>query len=416
MTVGSYIRNPELKSILLKLILAQMVLACLFFGATQYELRQLGNELTVRNIALAGQILSRYPELENEVVGLVTKQATAQEIAIGKKILAAYGYESNLPVFSQPLLKDYYAAMPFEAAILAFIFILPLAMLVYREYAKIYKKIGEISLAAESVVDGDFSIVLPQDREGEFGILGHNFNVMASRLKHSLERLREEKVFLNHIISDISHQLKTPLSSLMAMNELMLAGRVAKANNIEFLDKCKSQLHRMEWLITNLLKIARLEAGSIHFRSERKLLAHVLEKSLSPLQISVKQKRQRVSMTGNVDGVYFTGDEGWTVEALTNILKNCIEHTGVGGEIHIEFAETPLFSRVIILDNGEGIDKKDLPHIFERFYKGSSSVKSASVGIGLALAKIIIESQNGSILVTSEKGQGTRFVVTFFVL
>ncbi|MEL5864892.1 sensor histidine kinase [Clostridium cochlearium] len=138
-----------------------------------------------------------------------------------------------------------------------------------------------------------------------------------------------------------------------------------------------------------------------------------IQKALISLKFKSDEKHQKIVVSGNLDNVYFYVDEQWTIEAILNIIKNCIEHTKEGGEIKVHISETPLFSRILIEDNGEGIDKKDLPHIFERFYKGSNSVNAESVGIGLALTKVIIERQGGTILVNSKKGKGSKFTITF---
>lgn len=408
------IKNPELKTILLKLVLAQIILASLIFLVVKYELAVMNRAITAQNIALTGQILSRRPELEDELVRFITQEADQAEIFKGKQILKKYGYQEELLISAQPVLQNLAFSFPIKVAIIIFIFIFPIALLVFFNYQKMYQQINQVSLAAERVVDGDFKTVFPHEREGEFGILGHNFNMMANRLKLSLEKLNQDKDFLQTMLSDISHQLKTPLSSLLTMNELLLAGKVAPADQRDFFEKSHSQLVRMEWLVTNLLKMARLEAGNIVFKSQRLLLAGVIEKALSPLQVNLEQKQQQIQIKGNVDEVSFRGDQDWTAEALTNIIKNCSEHTGEGGKIQIELSETPLFSRISISDNGEGIERRDLPHIFKRFYKGSNSVKTESIGIGLALTKLIIESQNGDITVSSVKGKGTRFLVTFF--
>lgn len=412
--MNSLLKNPELKSLIFKVLLLYIGIAAAAYLMTSYETDKLKKIIINQNEAMTGYVLLRHPELEDELAGFVTKKAAEQEIETGRKVLKQYGYSDFMPAASEPTLSLFYGNFKLKIVFLTFISAVLLCVLLLNEYRKMFAKVKNISTAAEKVIEGDFTINLPGDREGDFGILGHNFNLMANRLELSLERLKEDKLFLKNIISDISHQLKTPLTSLVMFNDLMLEDINMKEQLREdFLEKSKSQLNRMEWLILNLLKIARLEAGAIEFKKEYIPLVNPVNKMMNVLKDKAVAKNQSLILKGNTEDLGFCGDEEWTSEALINIVKNSIEHTSSGGEVSIELSETPLFSSITVQDNGEGIDKKDLPHIFERFYKGSNSVKTESAGIGLALSKIIIEAQNGSVSVYSEKGRGTKFVITF---
>ncbi|MCM0649171.1 HAMP domain-containing histidine kinase [Clostridium swellfunianum] len=412
--MNSLLKNPEVKSILIKLLVLHIFFVLIIFVFSSYETSQLKRSIVNQNEALVGSILMKHPELEREIIGIVTGKATHQEIEAGRIVLKQYGYTELMSNASEPSLEAFYNSFRLKASGTIFLFLIPLLILILKEYSKAFGKVRKISMAAERVIEGDFSVALPDDREGDFGILGHNFNLMANRLKLSLERLKEDKIFLKNIISDISHQLKTPLTSLVMFNDLMLEDiNMGEQLREDFLEKSRSQLNRMEWLILNLLKVARLEAGAIEFKKENIPLMNSVNKMINVLGSKAEAKEQRFIVKGSTEDVRFNGDEEWTAEALINIAKNSIEHTEKGGEITVELSETPLFSSIIIQDDGEGIDKKDLPHIFERFYKGSSTVKTESIGIGLALSKLIVEAQNGSISVYSEKMKGTRFVITF---
>ncbi|MCC5427797.1 sensor histidine kinase, partial [Clostridium botulinum] len=215
-----------------------------------------------------------------------------------------------------------------------------------------------------------------------------------------------------NIISDISHQLKTPLSSLIMFNELMKDENMPIEDRKNFLKLSDEQLRRMEWLIINLLKIGRLEAGVVEFRRENNPLYVTVNKALAGLSEKAKEKSQQVIVDIDED-VYFKHDMDWTAEAISNIIKNSIEHTDNYGQIKINCEETPISLTISIKDNGEGIPEKLQNKIFERFYKGENSVNPSSIGIGLSLTKSIIESQNGSIIVESEEGKGTEFIITF---
>lgn len=408
------LRNPEFKSIIIKLLILQFIFTILILALTSYEFIVINRAISEKNIAMMGKVLYSYPELEDEIVNIVTKKATYKEINKGRTILNKYGYTQDISLSEQPILKDLYLKAVLKLGVLTLLLIIPLLILIKGEYSKIYSKITKVSRAAERVMHDDFSITLPEDSDGGFALLNHQFNQMSNRIKASLEHLKDDKIFLKNIISDISHQLKTPLSSLIVLNELMLNDKnMDEKTRDEFLSRSLSQLERIEWLIINLLKMARLEAGAIEFHVETIPLIQPIKKALCALDVKIKEKKQKIIINQPHENILFNGDKDWTAEALINILKNSIEHTPTGRDIYIHLDESPLFSRIIIKDTGEGILQKDLPHIFKRFYKGSNSVKAESIGIGLALAKTIVESQNGIISVKSQRGKGTEFTVTF---
>lgn len=410
----SLFNNPEFKSITIKLVILQLIFTVVCFLFIKINFEKFNTKMVNQNIALTGNLLLKHPELENDIIKDITKTPSENEINKGRDILKQYGYTSEMEIYSQPMLNKFYYNFQIKNIILMGLYFIPLFILIKKGYEIIYRKIKEISYASERVVKGDFNFTLSEGNEGQFGILGNQFNDMANRLKLTLEKLKEEKIFLKNIISDISHQLKTPLSALIMFNELLIEDKNMD-NHVrdEFLEKSKLQLDRMEWLIINLLKMARVEAGVINFENKKISLTKAVKLSLIPLNFKAKEKKQNIEINEESKDVFFNGDLEWTAEALTNIIKNCIEHTNENGKITICISKTPIFSRIIIKDNGEGINKKDIPHIFERFYKGSNSVKVQSVGIGLALSKVIIESQNGSISVKSKKGVGTEFTITF---
>lgn len=407
-------KNPEFRSTITMLLLCQIIFAIILFSFTMVWLNRINEAIVEQNAALTGQILSKYPQFEDEIMPVILKGPNNTEISKGQEILKRYGYNKNMGIGNQPLLKGIYLNIQIKVLLIAIIYFIPIFFLISREHKHLYSKIQNISHAAEQVVKGDFSLILPEDEQGEIGILNHQFNQMANRIKLGIEQLSNEKIFLKNIISDISHQLKTPLSSLIMFNELMLEDRDMDDDVGEvFLKKSKTQLERMEWLTISLLKMARLEAGAIQFKRECIYLIEPVDIAIATLNPKVESKHQLITLDGEIKKAQFLGDRDWTAEAIINILKNCIEHTEYGGNILISIEETPIFSRIIIKDSGEGIDRKDLPHIFERFYKGTSTVKTESVGIGLALSKLIIESQGGTISVKSKKHEGTKFTITF---
>ena len=417
------LRNQEFKSILIKLTILVLIFGAIGFIIASFFMGKINDEIVEQNQALVGNILKDYPELEKAIIPYITKNIHKDAIEIGQEVLKSYGYNLKMNKSLQPILKDINQTLQITNFIITFLFLVSLGFVANKEYSWIYKKVKELSMGATKVVEGDFNVSLKDEGEGEFNILYHQFNQMANRLENTLQALEKDKIFLKNTISDISHQLKTPLSSLIMLNDLMLDNEnMEQEVKIKFLQKSKIQLERMEWLTINLLKVARIEAGAIDFKKEKILLIDAVEIALSTLATPVPDLS--IEVLGNVKAA-FHGDKDWTAEALINLIKNSIEHSQKGEnsskldnkgdkcKIKIILDETPLFSSIIIKDNGEGIDEKDIPHVFERFYKGKSEIKPESIGIGLNLTKLIIESQNGAISVKSQKGQGTEFTISF---
>jgi signal transduction histidine kinase len=231
------------------------------------------------------------------------------------------------------------------------------------------------------------------------------------RLREQAELLQKEKIALSNLIADISHQIKTPLTSLGVLADL-LAEDPPEEDRRAFVERLRAQLGRIQWLVAALLKLARLDAGTAAFKSEPVDVRRLIERALEPLQIPLEIKKQRLVIHGG-EGASFTGDFNWSAEALTNVVKNCVEHTPEGGRIEITYSANALYAEIIVSDDGEGIASRDIPHIFNRFYRGENAGET-SIGIGLALAKAILTAQGGDISVRSRAGGGTSFDIRVF--
>lgn len=274
---------------------------------------------------------------------------------------------------------------------------------------KRYKKIADLNNYLSLVCAGNYMIDIKDNTEGELSILKNNLYKVIVLLRSKNELLEKDKIYLADSLADISHQLKTPLTSLMVMVDLLKDEKNIDKQK-KFISIIEIQISKIKWLVENLLKLSKLDAGTIKFKKEQIDVLSVITKSLSPFLVQMEMKN--ISLETTINDFSFTGDLNWTSEAVENIIKNCIEHTDDNGKLNIETGVTNIYSYIKITDNGCGIKKKDLPHIFERFYQGENFSKE-SVGIGLALAKTIIDNQGGSIEVTSEENVGTEFIIKF---
>lgn len=275
---------------------------------------------------------------------------------------------------------------------------------------KRYDNIDALNAYLVKVLAGDEAPDVLDQEEGELSILKTNIYKATSTLKHQKELLSKDKVALSNAIADISHQLKTPLTSMIVMNDL-LKTEDDKEKRTEFLQTQSDQLDRMDWLIRTLLKLSKIDAGTITMKPEDIMADVLMEEAVKPFEIQMELKE--IAYTSNISDIKLRCDKNWTVEALRNIVKNCIEHMESGDMLSVSASDTNIYTEIIIEDTGCGIAEEDLSHIFERFYKGKNAEKD-SVGIGLALSKTIICGQKGDIIVESTEGVGTKFSVRFY--
>lgn len=276
----------------------------------------------------------------------------------------------------------------------------------------LYNDLEELSRYLRHISAGDFSLDVRDNYEGELSILKSNIYKVTSMLTEQSSLLQKDKIYLSDAISDISHQLKTPLTSMMIMAELLANDKLPLEKRTEFTNNIQTQLERSEWLVSSLLKLSKIDAGAIIFKENLVQMSQLIEKATEHFLIKMDIKEQTLAIIGD-QSIAFSTDLNWTAEALINLMKNAIEHTPQGGKVTFTIRDNPLYTEIIIADNGSGIPKEDIPYLFQRFYKGRNA-SDCSVGIGLAMARQIVRNQNGDIEVTSVEGKGTAFKVKFY--
>lgn len=291
-----------------------------------------------------------------------------------------------------------------------------------------YRALAKMAANLDRVLAGERDIRLRDMSEGELAILSSEIDKVIARLNLTVDELQAEKLALSDALADISHQLKTPLTSIAISTELIrdrLSARGDSEDLVERLRLIQTLQARVEDLVAALLKLARIDAGVIKLVCGAVDARELVRKSFEPLAIAFDIADVRFSADVQ-DGASYEGDLTWSVEALENILKNCMEHTPAGGCVSVRVTEDVLACRIRIEDTGPGIAESDLPHIFERFYRGSrdasaapSEVNPAGVGIGLALSKSLVTAQGGTLTAENlrdENGNvtGAAFNLVFF--
>ena len=281
--------------------------------------------------------------------------------------------------------------------------------LFFRSRARLYLQAEQI---LRNYMDGDFSHHLPQNREGTIYRLFASAEQLASMLQSKNDSERQAKEFLKNTISDISHQLKTPLAAMMLYQEILSDEPEHPDTVREFSMKMGTALKRMERLILSMLKITRLDTGNITFERRICSVSELISHSVRDLLERARQEEKEIRITGNPD-LTLNCDLAWTSEAIGNLVKNALDHTRKGGLIRVSWEQTPTVLQLVISDDGSGIAPEDIHHIFKRFYRSKNSLDTEGIGLGLPLAKSILEGQGGLIFCQSEPGRGTSFILSF---
>ena len=275
------------------------------------------------------------------------------------------------------------------------------------------KEIKRIVKCIKEINKKNYAINIEDNTEDELSILKNEIYKTTVMLKEMAESSKDDKLRLKDSLSDISHQLKTPLTSINIMLDNILDNpNMDEDTKEKFIQSIKREVTNISDLATEILKLSKFDANVVRFENKEVLVKDIIKKAISNVEMMAEIKNVEIKVVFH-DNVKLVCDLNWQVEAIINILKNCIEHSSENSFINIEVIDNKIYKEIIIKDSGEGIDKKDLLHIFERFYKGKNSSKD-SVGIGLALAKKIIEMNNGSISVNSVKGKGTIFMIRYY--
>ncbi|MDE7282557.1 MAG: HAMP domain-containing histidine kinase [Lachnospiraceae bacterium] len=287
-------------------------------------------------------------------------------------------------------------------------------VLCYRYFQEENKIMEDAVIQVREFISGDRNARIECDDEGELYRLFHEVNSLATILNAQAENEGKSRKFLQNTISDISHQLKTPLAALNIYNGIIQTG--AETDDIptvrEFSGLSEQELDRIETLVQNLLKIAKFDAGTIVIEKNQENISEMMEDVKKQFAFRIGQEGKELVLSGN-DSLSFFCDRNWVIEAVSNIVKNALDHTEEGDSVWVEWKRSASIIQITIKDNGKGIHQEDLHHIFKRFYRSRYSKDTQGIGLGLPLAKSVVETHGGTIEVDSRIGVGTTFVINF---
>lgn len=403
------LKNKEVRELILIEIIVLIIGIVSILLLNKYSYETYKEAIIENNLYIIDSIISKHPELENEIIdGIINHDISKGE---SYEILNKYGldrldtvdYLNNNSYINKTIRK-------YNIIYISILIIIVFSILIIY-INKIYNKIRKLSIYTNDILNNKYNMDIREYSEGDISNLKNDLYKMTIKLKEQNELSLKDKIYLQDTLSDISHQLKTPLTSMYVINELLYDDKLDKSLKKELLNKSKKGLERIEWLITSLLKMSRLDSGSEKLILENVKLINIINKTIEPIRIPLELKNINLNVSCSND-IKVNVDVNWTTEALINILKNAMEHTLENGNINIVCSDNPLYTMISISDDGCGISKKDLPHIFERFYKGMSNKES--IGIGLNMSKKIIENENGNISVKSKENEGTTFIIKLF--
>lgn len=405
-------RNKNLKYLIIPMIILTIATITLITIQTYNQYKKVTITANEKIAEIIGTIIKEEPEIDTRTIieTLNSKQDT-EEYQKGQTELAKYGIDIN-ETNSIILIQNQMRQNLISNIILIIVFSILWMIIIFEYLKRRDKKINQITQYINEIKNRKYELDINENSEDELSNLKNELYKITVMLKEESEISKKDKENLKMSVEDISHQLKTPLTSITIMlDNLKDNPNMDENTKQKFIFEISKQIDWINWLVISMLKLSKLDANVVQFYEEKINLKKFIDEIVKNLEIPIEIKNQQIVIEGN-EKASFIGDYKWQQEAVTNIIKNCIEHNKDNGKIYIRYEENTLFTKIAIKDEGEGISKEDLKHIFERFYKGQNSSEN-SVGIGLALAKNIIEKNKGMISCKSELDKGTEFVIKY---
>lgn len=382
------------------------------FGISYMLAENFKQERILHDYAVAGSQLKHNGDLE---IAAFTAEKYPDDIIRGRTALEMIGYKETVDMELLPAVSAYRNHTMILLFLLLFVAFVAIYILLFSYLYRQRKVIGKAGTSIRKFLDGDTMCRIECEQTGEWYSLFHEINELSSILSAHAENEKNTKEFLQNIISDVSHQIKTPLAALKMYNEIIGSENSDMDAIRSFSQKSAREIRRVEEVIYTLLKLARLDAGMIQMQKSQENVPDLMQDILERFEVWANREQKTIQMSGKENLTLYC-DALWISEAIGNIVKNALEHTEIGGHITVRWEQTPLMTQIIIKDNGSGIHQEDLYNIFKRFYRSRFSQDIHGIGLGLPLAKSIVETHGGTISVTAKLGEGTTFTLNFFNL
>ena len=396
------------KSIIISLVIT--IIFSIFMAIINiYEYKEYTKNFNKNIASIIDVIQSKYPEIStDEIIGILNSEKIPQNNSLKK-----YGIdlEKNTVILENNKINNKFIKIEIILLITTSISLLIVFMLYERKQDK---EIDKITKYLEAINDKNYTLKIDENSEEELSILKNELYKVTVMLRENASNTLKDKINLKRALEDISHQLKTPLTSiLIILDNLIDNPEMDYQTRVEFLHDLKRETTRIQSLIQSILKLSKFDSNTVQFIKQDIYLKQIVDEAIKNTGSLADLKNIKINVEGNKK-IKLNCDLLWQIEAITNILKNCIEHSKENTQIDIKYNNNSVYSYITITDYGEGISKEDLPHIFERFYRGKNS-SNESIGIGLSLSKTIIESNNGIVSVESNSDK-TTFIIKYLLV
>ncbi len=352
---------------------------------------------------------------DTNIAAAFTKDKTNSDLEAGRQVLKGAGYHENTNSGLIPAVAAYQKRTAVMLGGMLFGVFAAVFLTVWIYIRRQRKVLAKADTVVTRFLEGDTNQRIDSEETGDWYSLFHRINELATILSAQAEHEKQTRVFLQDMISDVSHQLKTPLAALKMYDEIMAQENSDKETIHAFSRKSLREIRRVEDVVYTLLKIARLDAGVVRMEKAEENIEMLLGDVTERFETLAAREEKEIVLSGKHD-VSLYCDALWMSEALGNVVKNALEHTRRGGKIVVSWERTPLLTNIMVEDNGKGIHQEDIHNIFKRFYRSRISQDTHGIGLGLPLVKSIVEAHQGTVSVTSRVGQGSRFVLSFFHL
>lgn len=409
-----YIRKDPLFK---KLVISVLGILIVIYGVfIVFEINQL-NKVHKNQIEtyqrIVGAVVSKYPESEIKIVEAILNDKESEYQKSGAEILHKYGYSLDMKINSDKSFIDGQGEniLKSEFGVLGIVFLVNIGLLIM-----IFKKVGKyfeyVSDTLENFLKDKYECKECDLNDGVMARVSNQLKQVADTIALKNQRLIEERESSQELVTDISHQLKTPLASLDMCNSILMDESLSEEERVEFLESSRMNINKLKSLIDVLINISRLEAEMIKITKENKSIKATLTKAVNGIYMKALNKNIEIELCEFEDEI-IAHDPKWTEEAIFNVIDNGVKYTPEGGHINIEVSKNHNYVRIAIKDDGIGIDKKHFNDIFKRFYRGESKLvkNEEGSGVGLYLARKIIEEQGGSIMVKSKGSLGSEFSI-----